>query len=103
MKSVFREFFHKEEFNFSDLDKSTLVIFDTNTLLNIYRYSNSTQEKFINSVRKIKENIWIPYHVGLEFNLNRKDAIYRLKDKAMIGCNKLRKNMYDYRSNYYIN
>lgn len=98
MKKIFREFLHKDEIGFTNLDESTLVVFDTNTLLNIYRYSNSTQNKFINSVKKIKDNIWIPYHVGLEFNLNRKDAIYRLKDNEKETLKSMRKNIKDFRT-----
>lgn len=76
---VFREFFYNEELDFKNLGEDTIVIFDTNTLLNIYRYSNNTREKLIKAINNIKNNIWMPYQVGLEFNLNRRNVIEKLK------------------------
>lgn len=75
---MFREFFHKEIIDFKNLDSDTLVIFDTNTLLNIYRYSNDTRQKLIEVMDEIKENIWIPNQVMLEFSLNRQEILAKL-------------------------
>ncbi|XRD23477.1 PIN-like domain-containing protein [Lysinibacillus fusiformis] len=75
----FREFFYKEKLDLENLEQDTIVIFDTNTLLNIYRYSNDTREKLIKAIKSIKENVWMPYQVGLEFNLNRRNVIESLK------------------------
>lgn len=85
LKRVFREFIYKEQIDFQNLSADTLVIFDTNTLLNIYRYSKDTQQKLIQSIETIKDNIWIPYQVGLEFHLNRKDTMYSMsKNKDIV-------------------
>ncbi|WP_432701992.1 PIN-like domain-containing protein [Lysinibacillus sphaericus] len=77
--TVFREFFFNEKLDFKNLGEDTIVIFDTNTLLNIYRYSNDTREKLIKEISNIRKNIWMPYQVGLEFNLNRRNVIEKLK------------------------
>lgn len=77
--TVFREFFFNEKIDFKNLGEDTIVIFDTNTLLNIYRYSNDTREKLIKAISSIRKNIWMPYQVGLEFNLNRRNVIEKLK------------------------
>ncbi|WP_418302325.1 PIN-like domain-containing protein [Lysinibacillus fusiformis] len=77
--TVFREFFYNEKIDFKNLGEDTIVIFDTNTLLNIYRYSNDTREKLIKAISSIRKNIWMPYQVGLEFNLNRRNVIEKLK------------------------
>lgn len=77
--TVFREFFFNEKLDFKNLEEDTIVIFDTNTLLNIYRYSNNTREKLIKAISNIRKNIWMPYQVGLEFNLNRRNIIEKLK------------------------
>lgn len=76
--TMFREFFHKEIIDFKNLSSDTLVIFDTNTLLNIYRYSNDTRQKLIEVMNEIKENIWIPNQVMLEFSLNRQETLAKL-------------------------
>lgn len=77
---VFREFFFNEKLDFKNLGEDTIVIFDTNTLLNIYRYSNDTRAKLIEAIKQIRNNIWMPYQVGLEFNLNRRGVIEKLKN-----------------------
>lgn len=79
MNSPFREFFHNEVIDFKNLSQDTLIIFDTNTLLNIYRYSDETRNKLIDIMTSIQNNIWIPYQVSLEFNLQRRKVIADLK------------------------
>lgn len=54
---------------------SFYYIFDTNTLLNLYRYSYETSNSFLKIIEKLKENIWIPYHTALEFNNNRNNVM----------------------------
>lgn len=61
--------------------KDTIFIFDTNTLLDLYRYRKETQNEFFKQIEKIKSNIWMPYHVGLEFHNNRIKVIKQNKDK----------------------
>lgn len=75
---VFREFFYNEILDFKKLKSDTIVVFDTNTLLNIYRYSNDTRNKLISAIKSIEDFIWMPYQVGLEFNLNRRNVISNL-------------------------
>lgn len=82
--SVFREFFYNEMLDFKNLNSDTIVIFDTNTLLNIYRYSNDTRNKLITAIKSIQSNIWMPYQVGLEFNLNRRNVISILNKEKEI-------------------
>lgn len=81
MLEIFREFFNDQDINFNELDPSTLIVFDTNTLLNIYRYSDETRKKLIDAMESVQQNLWIPYQVGLEFNLRRKKTLYDLKNQ----------------------
>ncbi|QZY88550.1 hypothetical protein K7G97_16570 (plasmid) [Exiguobacterium acetylicum] len=81
MLEIFREFFNDQDINFNELDPSTLIVFDTNTLLNIYRYSDETRKKLIDAMDSVQQNLWIPYQVGLEFNLRRKKTLYDLKNQ----------------------
>lgn len=80
MRKKFREFYNNDKIDFESLGKDVLIVFDTNTLLNIYRYSSETSSMFIKSINKVKKNVWIPYQVGLEFNLNRKNIMNNVKD-----------------------
>lgn len=49
----------------------TLFVFDTNVLLNLYAYTKVTREDFFKILDKISDNIWLPNHVGLEYQRNR--------------------------------
>lgn len=81
MKSKFKEFFIKEDAYFSDLSDDTIVVFDTCTLLNVCRLSKDMNETFLQAIKKIENNIWIPYHVGLEFNLKRISLMDEFNEK----------------------
>ncbi|MCU4164627.1 PIN-like domain-containing protein [Carboxylicivirga caseinilyticus] len=56
-------------------DECTLFIFDTNIFLNLYSYAEQTREDFFQVINNITEQIWIPYHVGLEYQRRRLDVI----------------------------
>ena len=81
MKQSFSGFYSPtdEEISKAWLDKNTIFIFDTNVFLNIYSYKESTREDFFSSLKKLKNNIWIPFHVGLEYQRHRLEVISRAK------------------------
>lgn len=55
---------------------TTLYIFDTNVLLNLYSYAENTRNDFFNLIEKnILPLVWIPYHVGLEYQRRRLNTI----------------------------
>jgi len=54
---------------------SGTVIFDTSVLLNLYRYGEKTRNEYIQLLDAIKDRVWLPYHVALEFNKNRRAVI----------------------------
>ncbi len=56
---------------------SCLFIFDTNILLNLYRYSEETYIDFMNTLEssEINDKIWIPFQVAKEFHANRIETI----------------------------
>lgn len=78
MDKTFREYhkFTKEEFE--QLWNNCLFVFDTNTLLNMYRYSRETVDAYIKVLEEIKSKnqLWLPYQVGLEFHENRINVIF---------------------------
>lgn len=77
MKNLFKEYhqFTKEEFE--KLWKECIFVFDTNTLLNMYRYSRSTVDNYFEVLTELKNNkqLWIPHQVGYEFFENRINVI----------------------------
>ncbi|MBC1286996.1 PIN-like domain-containing protein [Listeria booriae] len=79
MKNEFKEFY-TNKIDISNPDESVLLVLDTNVLLNIYRFSEVTRTVFLDSLTKLKDNLFIPYQIGLEYNLNRQDAISKSKN-----------------------
>lgn len=76
MKSKFSGFYTltKEEFKVL-WDRSTFV-FDTNTLLNLYRYDKETRDLLFKVMDFIKDRIWIPHQIALEYHKHMFDEIY---------------------------
>ena len=67
-------------------DKETLwneciFIFDTNVLLNLYRYTSNTRDTLLAAFDDLKERIWLPYQVAYEYAKDRFDVIYETVEK----------------------
>ena len=75
MKKYFPGFIKKSEKEIKDLWKNGMLCFDANILLNLYRYSESTQEEILNLIEKFQEIIWLPNQSALEYNRNRYEVI----------------------------
>lgn len=73
MKNIFKEYHQFTDEEFKRLWKDCLFVFDTNTLLNMYRYSRDTVKAYMKVLNelKLKNQIWVPYQVGYEFYENR--------------------------------
>jgi hypothetical protein len=52
-----------------------LFVFDTNVLLNLYRYQANTRNELLTILSNLAPRIWIPHHVALEFQRNRLGVI----------------------------
>lgn len=75
LKDLFRAYYEPDEQEFEELWKNCIFVFDTNTLLNLYRYRKETRELFFNILENIKERIWIPYQVAYEYHKNLTELI----------------------------
>lgn len=77
MKKMFPGFYSpsEEELDKAWKDDKTIFVFDTNTLLNLYGYASQTREDFFSILDVISDRIWIPYHVGLEYQTRRLGVI----------------------------
>lgn len=71
MKSSFPGYFSSSIENLDELWASALIVLDTNVLLNLYRYSDSTKTELLAIIRQLSERIWIPNQVAKEFLSNR--------------------------------
>lgn len=71
MKGQFPQFDPGAKVDYKTIWETSLFVFDTNVLLNLYRYQVSTRDQLLNILDKLSERIWIPHHVALEFQRNR--------------------------------
>lgn len=71
MRDLFKGYYKPTPNDFSELWKRSTVILDTNVLLNLYRYSSETRDSLINILEVLKDRLWIPNHVAMEFHKNR--------------------------------
>ncbi|MFC0027945.1 PIN-like domain-containing protein [Micromonospora chaiyaphumensis] len=55
--------------------KSGVVVFDTNVLLNLYRFAPIARSELLEAFQKIGDRIFVPHQVGLEFHRNRLEVI----------------------------
>lgn len=77
MKKTFREYHQYSEEEFKKLWEECIFVFDTNTLLNMYRYRRETVDKYFKVLSELKKKnkLWIPHQVGYEFFENRISVI----------------------------
>lgn len=75
MKKLFAEYYALPEDRINEIWANSLIVFDTNVLLNLYRYNDDARKEFIKVIEFYKERLWIPYQVGLEFHRCREDIL----------------------------
>jgi hypothetical protein len=52
-----------------------LIALDTNILLNLYRYEDSAREEFLGVLNKMKDRLFVPNQVAVEFWRNREGVL----------------------------
>ena len=51
--------------------ESATFVFDTNVLLNLYRYTAKTRDRLLQSLEELRDKLWMPHHVAEEFMKDR--------------------------------
>lgn len=82
MEQLFPSFFQPQLKKNELTAEDTVIVLDTNFLLDIYRLNPSLADKYIASMRKINDRLFIPYFVALEFEFN-KSKIIRQKSQII--------------------
>ncbi|SFI42623.1 hypothetical protein SAMN05192551_1215 [Tindallia magadiensis] len=75
MKTNFREYIGYCKQEKEELWDKCVFVFDTNILLNLYRYSSETRNALLNSFETLSHSIWLPNQVALEFFKRRNEVI----------------------------
>lgn len=89
MKEKFKEYLPITEEQKNAIWEHAPIVFDTNILFNLYRYSASTRDDLLNVMEANADKLWMPYQVGFEYFNKREDIIDKmvkahdaLKDKV---------------------
>lgn len=89
MKDLFSGFYGTSEAETKTLwnNRKSVFVFDTNALLLLYRCERETREAFFSQWEKIRDRVFLPYHVCLEYQRNRltaiKDHVLELKNAGI--------------------
>lgn len=75
MKEIFPGYYTLNQDEFESLWENAIFIFDTNVLLNLYRYQPITKDSLLGLIERLNDRVWIPYQVGLEYQRNRLSVI----------------------------
>lgn len=75
MKKLFQSHIPDSQHEIERVWKDALIVFDANTILNLYRYSNKSRSEFIALLKNLKERIWTPEQAAHEYFKNRASVI----------------------------
>src|SRR5450755_3086885 len=77
MRNLFPGFYKRSEEELSKIWQEGIFVFDTNMLLNIYRYTQKTRARYLEILDLLKQRnqLWIPYQVAYEYQDRRMNVI----------------------------
>lgn len=75
MYRILSSYYRPTSEQFKQLWNECLFVFDTNVLLDLYRYPEQTRKELLQTFHLIADRIWIPFQVALEYQENRLSVI----------------------------
>ena len=75
MKNKLKEYIPLSDNHRKIIWENGIFVLDANVLLNMCRYSKKSCDELIGIIEKHKDNLWLPYQVGMEFFNNRLGVI----------------------------
>lgn len=79
MKELFPGFYPSKSREIDLNIEGTVVVFDANVLLNLYRYPSSASEDLLQLMEGLADKVWLPYQAALEYQRNRLSVIAEQK------------------------
>lgn len=67
MKEKFKEYIALTDEQKQAIWEHAVIVFDTNILFNLYRYSASTRDELLHIMEANQAKLWMPYQVGFEY------------------------------------
>lgn len=75
MRKLFPGYYTPSEQDFETIWQDSIIVFDTNVLLDLYRYSENTVKELLEVMKSVKDRLWIPFQVSKEYHLNLNSVI----------------------------
>ncbi len=79
LSKIFFEYRTPNEKEFKKLNQQSIIVLDTNVLLDLYRLPVNNAVKILAAIDKLKERIWVPHQVAEEFSRDRRIVIENQK------------------------
>lgn len=67
----FDQYYRTSEDAQAALFEESVLVFDTNVLLNVLRYSESARQELIDAIASVADRTFVPHQVAVEYNRNR--------------------------------
>lgn len=96
MKKEFPGYFSSDSNDVNDFWADSLLVLDSNVLLNLYRYSDLTRLEFVQVINALVGRVWIPNQVAKTYLANRVFVIgeqLRRYDEAIKNIDSLRRDL----------
>lgn len=71
MRAKFPGYYSPTPDEFDVLWSDAFIAVDANILLDLFRYSPSTRDSMLDTLKLYRERLWLPHQAGLEFHRNR--------------------------------
>ena len=75
MREHFTEYYSPSRDDYKALWENATIVFDTNVLLDLYRLPAAARDQFLDLLELLKDRLWLPHHVALEFQRRRLTVI----------------------------
>ena len=75
MRRQFSGYYYPKDEDFARMFKECVFCFDTSVLLNLYRFTPESRDKLIQVLQSVKDRVWLPHQVGLEYQRHRIDEL----------------------------
>src|SRR5713101_3902629 len=93
MRNALSDYYTPSAAEFDKLWQEAIFVLDTSILLHIYEYGEKTRELFFKILKKVGDlgRLWIPYHVGKEYQDDRLGVISKQRGYYDALTEKLKK------------
>ncbi|MFC4517612.1 PIN-like domain-containing protein [Streptomyces ehimensis] len=73
--------------------KDGVIVLDTNVLLSLYEYTETSREEVLSAIEQTAGRLWMPYQVGLEFVRGRRSTLESRKRALSSAATEINKKL----------